>query len=542
MARPPYANGVEAKPARRSTMSDRVPISKRLVLINSVSSVLSRLISASILIWMYQYLLRRIDPAEYALLPIVMSIVNMLPLITIALTSGISRYIVEAYAKGDNWRVTQIVSTMTPLLVGTAAVITAGGVVLAFNVEHVLSIESEFLFDARLMLILMITAFAVEFAITPFQVGMYVRQRFVALDLVDLGTQLLKLTLLLSLLLGLGPRVLWVSIAACVAQLTNQAIRCVISVRLVPEAHFTPRAIHWPLTRSLLSFGGWSFIGQTADTLRNSTDPIVLNLLATPVDVNCFHIGSVAVRQLSILTRRALRPIQPVMTAMFATGAKDRLANTYLRGCRYGLWVTLLASVPLMIFSQPLIVLYAGSQYAEAAVVLTLLLAAGSIAHANNIMLIRLAKANAQIRSITLVAIVFQVSNLGLTLVLVGLLKMGATGSALATFLVTLLGHPLLLPMAMRMTGMRLKRWFREGLGPGLLPAAIASVPWLLLRLFRTQATWHELGLCVSVGSAVYVVTLLGFALNRDERQEARRLISAVHDWSSRVLAGRGRG
>lgn len=54
-------------------MNSRVEISKRLVLINSGSSVLAHLVNISILLWLHQYLLRRISPEEYSLYPVIVS-------------------------------------------------------------------------------------------------------------------------------------------------------------------------------------------------------------------------------------------------------------------------------------------------------------------------------------------------------------------------------------------------------------------------------------------------------------------------------------
>jgi len=75
----------------------RVELSKRLVLINSASSLLTRMLSISVLIWLQQYLLMRIKPEEYSLLPVLYSVMMFAPLITTILTGGLGRYIVEAY-------------------------------------------------------------------------------------------------------------------------------------------------------------------------------------------------------------------------------------------------------------------------------------------------------------------------------------------------------------------------------------------------------------------------------------------------------------
>ena len=67
-----------------------------MVLINSASSLVTRMLSISVLIWLQQYLLKRITPEEYSLLPVLYSVMMFAPLITTILISGLGRYIAEA--------------------------------------------------------------------------------------------------------------------------------------------------------------------------------------------------------------------------------------------------------------------------------------------------------------------------------------------------------------------------------------------------------------------------------------------------------------
>ena len=136
-------------------MNSQVEISKRLVFINSASSLVSRVLNVSVLIWMYQYLLRRISAEEYSLLPVLGSIMLFAPLLTTVLTGGLGRYIVEAYAKGDERRVTQIVSTMFPLLLGAGFLFLALGWLFSWHIDRILTLSPERLWDARIMMGLM---------------------------------------------------------------------------------------------------------------------------------------------------------------------------------------------------------------------------------------------------------------------------------------------------------------------------------------------------------------------------------------------------
>lgn len=502
-----------------------VEISKRLVLVNSASSVAARLVNVTVLFWLHQHLLKRVPPQEYAIYPVVLAVMAFAPVFTTVFTGGISRYVVDAYARGDRDAVVGTVSSIFPVLVGCALVFLGGGLVFARYADTVLNVADELLWDARLMLLLMFASVAVEVVLTPYNLGMYVRQKFVLLNLIQVGMQLVRITILFALLFGVSTRVLWVVVATVSATLLAQIPKLLLSRRLVPELKFSWSHFTWARTRELVSFGFWVSGGQIAHTILTNADPIILNRFATPTDVGAFHVGSMFDRQIRQMNRIAGAPILPMLTAMHATGASERLRRAYLRGARYTLWVVLLMGVPLVVFREEFVNLYAGSRYASAATVILLLLGVYPIGFAN-VMLSKLAIAMARVREYFTRTIFIQVLNLGLTLYLVGVLDMGAVGSALSTFCTSVGSHVLLLwPLAMRLTGLSFGRAFRETVVPGCLPGAACAVVCLFLRELRSPDSWPWLVLWGAVGATAYMGALLGLSLRPEDRKDLGALL-----------------
>lgn len=301
-------------------MSPSVPISKKLLLINSASSVVTRLLNVSVLVWMLQYLLKRIDPDEYALLPVIMAVMMFVPLLTTFLKAGLARYVTEAYAKGDEQRVTQITSTMFPLLLAGGLVLAAIGAVLVWQIDRLLTIAPERLADARLMLGLMIGSAVIRLPAAPFGVGLFVCQKFVWRNIIELGSTALRILLLLVLLLGIGPQVKWVVVSQVASGLAAVGVTTILSRRLIPALRFRRHDLARDIAHQIVGFNAWSFLGQLAQTIRQAADPLILNNLATAVDVTSFHIGSIVDTQIRMMTITASMPLQPILTAMHAKG------------------------------------------------------------------------------------------------------------------------------------------------------------------------------------------------------------------------------
>ena len=269
----------------------KIIISKKLAFINSASALFVRVLSITVLVWLQRFLLNTIDVAEYSLLPVLTSLIVFLPLFSGTLTNGLSRFVIEAYAKGDNHRVTQITSTMSLLIFPFGLVILVAGGFFAWNVGEFLNVSEQLIPDARLMMCLMVISFVLNTVMTPFLTGFQVKQKFVVLNLIRLGQELLRFGILFILLFGVGPKVLWLVVASFVADILSLGVRFVYSYRLVPSIRFRFSQRNWSVAREVSSFGGWSILGQLAEMIRLSANPIVLNKLSTELEVACFHLG-----------------------------------------------------------------------------------------------------------------------------------------------------------------------------------------------------------------------------------------------------------
>ncbi len=226
-------------------MASRVEISKRLLMVNSASSIVAQVLNFSVQFWMVPYLARRISDAEYSLLPLVLAIMGFVDLFTLVLTSGLARYVIEAYARGDDERVSRIVSSMVPLLSFAGLVLLVGGGGVAWHVDKILMIPEALIWDARLMVFIMVVISAVQLSCSAQGVGVYVRQKFVLVSAINVCAEIVKSAVLLALMLEVSTRVLWVVVAAVVAKTFSFGVNLVLSLHLVPALRYRYRRIEW---------------------------------------------------------------------------------------------------------------------------------------------------------------------------------------------------------------------------------------------------------------------------------------------------------
>ncbi len=511
-------------------MATNVEISKRLVAINSASTVGRHILSITVLVWLQQYLVRRIPAEEYSLLAIVMAVLVFVPLLSTVLTGGVSRYVIHAAARGDERGVTQVVSTVLPLLAGAAVLVFAVMGTVTWFIGDILIIEPEQLDDARLMLGVSLLSFCVRMCLSPFHTGFHVRQKFVLRNIIELGSELLFIGILFTLLFGVGVRVLWIPVARFVARTCEEVVVVITSRRLVPALRFRLGEFRRDLLRELLSFGGWKLVGQIGGILEQAANPIILNRGAGATELAAYHVGTMPHRAIPGLMDEGLWTLFPALTAMNAKGDNERLATTFLRSGRLAIWAVMLVCVPAMVFASELFQLYLGldkfREYSSAFAVMILVLATYPT-HYSRMLFVSVALAKGQIRGVKLASLISRIFCILLAGIFVFRFRLGAVGGALGLFI----GHltfdvAVYWPMSLGMLNIRFGTFLQKTLIPGLVPMAVAGAAGLVIRHALRPDSWLLLGLCGFAVGGAYLISLMLFCMQPEDKKDLRRLAS----------------
>jgi O-antigen/teichoic acid export membrane protein len=502
--------------------------SVRLYMTNAASSVATRILQVTVLVWANQYLLRRIAPEEYSIFPIVLSVMVFADVLRHLIIGGIARFIVEADSHGDDTGVTRIVSSMFPIVLLAGFIFAMAGGIATWKLDGLFNIESAYLPQARLMLLLLTFSLCVNVVTAPFSDGPFVRQRFVALNLIDLGTEALRIVILLVLLFGVSTKVMWLVVASASASTVNAGIRIYLSRRWVPAIHFRADLFCMKTARTLLRFGSWTSIQGITGLVASTAPVLLLNRFGTSIDVAAFAVGRLPENHIRALASVAASPAQPALTRIYAKEGAGALNDFYYRGGRYHLWLTLMIVAPLLIFGKQIISLYAGTQYVSAASVIFWLLAAYPFLWASA-MFFQVAHAIGKVGAYYVCDVVVQTVTLLALCYTVGYRGMGAPGAAIATGLAGAALHVFLIwPMGLRLVKGRWNLFFRQTLISGIFPFLAALVACCVLNAAVDINSWLLVGVASAIALAVYVAVLLLFCLDATDRDLVNRLVARI--------------
>ncbi|CUH49081.1 hypothetical protein [Ruegeria atlantica] len=496
--------------------------------VNASSSIATAIIRMSALVWVNQYLLRRIEPAEYALVPVVASLLIVAELFPTVFLRGLARFMVEADARRDGRDMTSIVSSMVPVLFTVALVLFIAGVLAVIHIDRVITVDPQYRTQAQAMLLMLVSVLCIRVAATPFRLGLHVRMRFVEQNLILLGTETLRIVLLLVLLLAVSTQVLWVAVASSVANLVNMLILIGYTFNVLPDARLRLSAISFSTIQRLLSFSLWTLFQGLNNLVLKAVPALLLNRNSSAIDVASFHIGSLADTQIRKLVVAAAAPAKPALTTIYATEGESTLQSLYYHGGRYFLWVTLFLLPPLLVFAYPLIMLYAGDKYNLAAPVMLLLLGVYPLIWASG-MFYEIAYAVGRIRAYNVCIMVLSLSALTGMWYFVVVHNMGALGAAIALSGAYVLVYPLLMwPIGLWLVRGKWSTFLLKTLFPGLGPFAAACLGCLIFSKVFPIDGWGKFFLGCGLSSLVYVGVLFTMCINQNDREllvRARRKI-----------------
>lgn len=447
------------------------------------------------------------------------------PVFTEVLSGGIPRYVTEAYATNDMSRISGIVSTMFPLLCIAAVLLLGIGGLLASQINMVINVKPEFVDQARFMLMMIVAIEALRLPIRAFSSGFFATQRLVLLNLISVSCEIFRIALLITLLTTTTPSITYVVISTVVASTLEMTIILFVSRALLPAQRFMPALFNRSIVKEMIHFGGWSSVYGISGMLRKSSDPIILNRLASPLDVACFNLGALIPNRLEGITNQSfLGAILPHIISLNANSQHKQIKSIYLRIGRYALWGMLLVCTPLIVFHDQIVRLYVGDTFAQAGYVLVLLVACYPMIY-GNILYTVLANAKSQMKSLAIREFLATLLNISLTILFVWYFNMGALGSASATFICYGLGSILIYwPFGKSMANATWHEIFHDILIPGLPPFIIYSILLFALDINYPAMTWLYIFSYSVCGGIFYMLSIWYFSLPADRILAAEAL------------------
>ncbi len=306
-------------------------------------------------------------------------------------------------------------------------------------------------------------------------------------------------------------------------------------VRLsAPEFGFSWRLISWQQLRTVLSYSWSLFLGQLAGQFQTKSDEIVIGGLLPISSVTPYALGRRLSEIPQALSSQFMKILLPLASTLHAENDQTSLRAMYLTSTRLALASFLPISCSIVILARPLLTVWVGAEYADAAPIV-LILSIASLIDTIQWPAGAILQAMAHHRLLAFISICSGLVNLLLSIALVR--RFGVVGVALGTLIPTTIESLFfMMPYAMRVIGVTA----RESLMEICLPAFVPVIPMIFvlygLREYIAPSSLISIALISATGILVYILGYLSFRTNTIERQACQDIAAGMARVARAVL------
>ena len=291
------------------------------------------------------------------------TVVAYFGLVQMGVVGSVNRYVAAHNATGDFEGVNRSVSSVFCVLLAMAAVIVVLSIGTAFALPYVLGAQlGKFQNELAWVVVGLGFATAVQTASAVYSgVLTGCHQWGIHNGLYASGHLLTVAGMIGVLVSGGGIRSL--AVVQLLGELLPAAARCYFAYRVCPQLSIRFRHADFKTARSMMHFGGKSFVPQIADLLLNQTVNVMIVAYLGPAALALFARPRSLVLQTRALIFKMSAVLVPSVSSLQALGDHRKVQELVIKATRYACCLTFPVTITLITMGSPVLVAWMGPNY-----------------------------------------------------------------------------------------------------------------------------------------------------------------------------------
>lgn len=358
------------------------------------------LIGMVVALYTSRIILNTLGVEDFGISNVVGGFVAMFSLISSALTSSISRFLTFEIGRNDFVKLKEVFSTSLLIQLSISGLIlVVAETIGVWFVNNEMVIPDERLYAANWVFQASVLAFILGLLSTPYNAAIVAHEKmniFAYFGILQIFLNLAIVLFVAYVPFGYDKLVVYAILQVSVGILM-QSFYFTYCFRHFAESRVRPKfnKLCW---KEMSGFAGWNAIGCTAGILKDQGVNILLNIFFGPV-VNAARGISMSVSNaVGQFTNNFMTALNPQITKSYASGDHSYMFSLVERGSRFGFYITLMLSLPI-ILEAPLILKLWLKQYPDYTVIFVRLIMLYSLIEVLSNTLITLQVSTGKIRN-----------------------------------------------------------------------------------------------------------------------------------------------
>lgn len=308
----------------------------RMLLIMAVSLYTSRII------------LEVLGIEDYGIYNLIAGFVTFLAFISNALVSSMQRYFNVALGQDNLQRYKEVFSmSINILLLFCVLILVVGETIGLWFVKNQLDIPSERIEAALWVYHISILTFIANTLRTPFHASIIANESMSFYAYISIFEVILRLVMVFSLMIIPADSLIMYAILYGLIIVLINVVYIIYCRRRFEGCHYSFKRDK-KLFVELLSFSGWSLMGQSAVVVRNQGEAIMVNRFFTVVANAAMGVASQVTSAIELFVTNFQIAFNPQLTQTFANGKLNDHYTLMNRSAKFSYYMLLMLMVPII--------------------------------------------------------------------------------------------------------------------------------------------------------------------------------------------------
>lgn len=416
----------------------------------------------------------------YGIYALLTSLIGYYSLMDLGIGQGITKFVAEYQAKGDQEGISQAINGALLVQVATGLVASILLIVFAEPILHLLRVSPQFWEDATLGLYISAVGFFFMMIASTLSSALMGLQRYDLTSTVG-GILNIVLTGLIVIVLSLGAGLKEVIYLTGGSGLVMTVIYWVFLRRLLPDWRISMK-INWKLLLNLFNFSAYLFISKISNLFSTYIVRFVVGAFLGPAMVTYYVVPAKLINAVGSLLGGSAMVLFPFASELGSLQDKIRVQKLFLSGSRLFAAMSVPLFLTLYIAARPILTIWMGPEFAQRGSGVLGLLALASLIGSLTVVpnLVTMGLGHSRVIGL------YSILNIVMYAIFLPLFtdKWGLLGTAWAMLLVTMPSFGLIVYQARRIVQVPLQTYLRMVINFHLIPLIISVILGLLISRF----------------------------------------------------------
>lgn len=499
--------------------SNSVGINTKQLVINMVASIIAFILNFGINFFITPYITGQFGSDAYGFVKLANDFISYASLVSIALNSMASRFLMLAREGGDIELAKKYFSSIHLANIVLSGIFVIPSVICIIFLEHIVSIPSILVYEVKLTFALTFVSFLYNLFYSTYSNCFYISNRLSIGSIRESVASIIRVLVILSLFAFATPRISYVAVGGLIATIFSVIYNKYYSYKLLPEFRFKIQDFQWKKVVEVLAAGVWNSITKLSQILTSGLDLIVTNIFIGSTEMGYLAVAKTIPNVIVSFNATVANVFSPNMMSLYAKGDVEALKKTSKVAMKFMCMFVTIPNAILIMMGEDFFRLWVPTEPAKLLCILSILTVINSCVTGPLTPLYQIFTITNKVKQNSIVMIGYGLLNIIITFVCLQHTNLGlyavAGVSLIGSVIVALCYH---LPFSAIHIGLPWYTFFPEiwkGVISLCMQCCICAMVQFLLDFELSWVTWFVaagISACIGLGVNFYIV------LNKEER------------------------